>query len=83
MQMSRGMKIDDAKAFVAQRLNVATADLHDPVKMAEVREDLKLGNIQPHSSQPKGIEAKRNIANVLGIEMNSLRASQRRQKGAV
>lgn len=81
MQMSRRMRISDAKAFVAERLNVKVSDLNDPIKMREVREKFRMGNVQPQSGQPKGMEAKQNIARLLGIEMNSLRASERRMHG--
>jgi len=41
--------------------------------MSERREDLKLGLINPPPDSVKGIEAKFHIAELLGIEINSLR----------
>ena len=70
MQMTRGMKIDDAKTYVAGKLNVGVSDLTDPVIMAEVREDLDIGNLSPMPGCAKGIEAKIRIADVLGIDIN-------------
>ena len=70
MQMTRGMKINDAKAYVADKLHVAVSDLSDPVVMMEVREDLDIGSLSPLPGCAKGIEAKIRIANVLDIDIN-------------
>ena len=73
MQMTRGMKIDDAKKYVADKLKVSVSDLTDPVIMTEVREDLDLGSISPLPGCAKGIEAKLRIAEVLDIDINCIR----------
>jgi dimethylamine--corrinoid protein Co-methyltransferase len=73
MQISRGMRIDAAKQYVAQKLNVAVEDLTDPVRMSEVREDLGLGLLHPRENHPKCMEAKFNIARILDIEINSVK----------
>jgi dimethylamine--corrinoid protein Co-methyltransferase len=73
MQMTRGMKIDEAKKYVADRLSVSVVDLTDPVIMTEVREDLDIGSISPLPGCAKGIEAKLRIAEVLGIDINCIR----------
>ena len=70
MQISRGMKIDAAKAYVAEKLGVGVVDLTDPVIMTEVREDLNLGLLHPHAGSPKCMEAKFNIAELLDIDIN-------------
>ena len=70
MQMTRGMKINDAKAYVADKLHVAVSDLSDPVVMMEVREDLDIGSLSPLPGCAKGIEAKIRIANVLDIDIS-------------
>ena len=70
MQMTRGMKIDQAKAYVADKLSLAVSDLTDPVVMTEVREELDIGSVTPMPQCAKGIEAKIRIAEVLGIEIN-------------
>ncbi len=73
MQMTRGMKIVEAKKYVADKLKVSVSDLTDPVIMTEVREDLDIGSISPLPGCAKGIEAKLRIAEVLGIEINCIR----------
>jgi len=47
MQMTRGMKIDQAKAYVADKLSIAVSDLTDPVIMTEIRQDLEIGSMYP------------------------------------
>jgi dimethylamine--corrinoid protein Co-methyltransferase len=73
MQMSRGMRIKQAKEYVAGKLNVSLIELSDPLVMSERREDLSLGLINPAPNSVKGIEAKFHIAELLGVEINSLR----------
>ena len=73
MQMTRGMKIDAAKAYVADKLNISVSDLTDPVIMTEIREDLEIGTMNPLPGCAKGLEAKIRIAEVLGININCIR----------
>jgi dimethylamine--corrinoid protein Co-methyltransferase len=73
MQMSRGMRLREAKEYVAGKLNVSPLELSDPLVMSERREDLKLGLINPSPHSVMGIETKFHIAELLGIEINSLR----------
>ena len=70
MQMSRGMKIKDAKEYVANKLSLSVAEISDPVIMTEVRQDLKLGVISPQAGDALGIEAKCRIAEILDIDIN-------------
>jgi dimethylamine--corrinoid protein Co-methyltransferase len=70
LQMTRGMKIGEAKKYVAGRLGVGLADLSDPVVMTEVRQDLQLGTMSPQPKDARGIEAKFRIAEALGIRVN-------------
>jgi dimethylamine--corrinoid protein Co-methyltransferase len=70
MQIARGMKIDQAKKYVADKLKVAVADLTDPIIMHEARDDLGLGILHPNIRSPKCLEAKFNIARLLDIEIN-------------
>ncbi len=70
MQMARGMKINEAKAYVAGKLGVTVLELTDPIIMTEVRTDLGLGVITPLPGLAKGIEAKFNMARVLDIDIN-------------
>ena len=73
MQMTRGMKIQEAKEYVANKLQVSVSDLTDPVLMSEIRRDLRIGTLHPSALSPKGIEPKVNITEVLGIEINCVR----------
>ena len=73
MQMTRGMRLQEAKKYVAEKLNVSLIELSDPLVMSEKREDLKLGLVNPPPDYVKGIEAKFHIADFLEIEINSLR----------
>lgn len=73
MQMTRGMKIDEAKGYVADKLGIAVSDLTDPVMMTEIREDLEIGSMYPLPGCAKGLEAKIRIAELLGIEINCIR----------
>lgn len=69
MQMTRRMRIKDAKAYVADKLKVSPADLSNEHVMREVREELDIGVITSVPGCAKGIEAKARIANLLGIEI--------------
>ncbi len=78
MQMTRGMKIEEAKKYVADKLGVSVDELTDVVSMAEIRDDLKIGGVYSSMGSPKGIEAKHHISELLGIEINSLRLFKER-----
>ncbi len=73
MQMTRGMKIDEAKAYVADKLSISVSDLSDPVIMTDIRQDLEIGSINPLPGCAKGLEAKIRIAEVLDIDINCVR----------
>ena len=72
MQMTRKMKIAEAKQYVADKLGVAPIDLADEEVMRQVREDLDIGIIISVAGSAKGIAAKCRIAELLGIEINSV-----------
>jgi dimethylamine--corrinoid protein Co-methyltransferase len=82
MEMTRGMRLAQAKAYVADRLGVAAADLSDPVVMGDVREELGLGRITTfeisHPTQAAAIESKFNVERTLGIPINSVRRFRER-----
>ncbi len=80
MQMSRGMKIKEAKEYVASKLRVSVSDLADPVVMSEVREDLDIGRVNALPRVAKGIDAKFRIAKLLGIEINCVNKFKDRVK---
>jgi dimethylamine--corrinoid protein Co-methyltransferase len=73
MQMSRGMRIDEAKAYVANKLKIGVMDLTDPVIMTELRQELGLGTVTPLPRGIKGIEAKFKTAELLGIDINCVK----------
>ena len=77
MQISRGMKIDQAKKYVAEKLQVSVSDLTDPIIMNEVRDDLKLGTLHPRAGSARCMEAKFNIAELLGIDINCVQRFRR------
>ena len=70
MQLNRGMRIDAAKTYVAEKLGVTVADLADTVVMSEVREDLDIGRVNETPDVAKGIDAKFRIAERLDLEIN-------------
>ncbi len=72
MQVSRGMKIDAAKAYVAEKLSISPFDLSDVTRMTELREDLNLGTVISRPGKAKTLEAKFRIAELLGIKINSI-----------
>jgi dimethylamine--corrinoid protein Co-methyltransferase len=78
MQVSRGMRLPEAKKYVAGKLRASVADIADPVKMDEIREDLNLGRVNAIPGAAKGIDAKFRIAEVLGIEINCVNLFKKR-----
>ncbi len=72
MQMT-GMRIAEAKKYVAEKLHVSVLELSDEVVMNEVREDLNLGRVVSHHGKARGIQAKMNISKLLGLELNSVK----------
>ena len=80
MQMSRGMRIQEAKAYVADKLNISVLELADPVIMSEIRDDLQIGMLTPLPGCAKGIEAKFRIADVLDIDINCVQRFKAREQ---
>ena len=76
MQMTRGMRLKQAKAYVAEKLGCAVADLADPIAMHDVRRDLGLGRIPvqelTYATHAGAMEAKFHIAEVLDVPINSV-----------
>ena len=70
LQLNRGMRIDAAKQYVAEKLGVTVADLGDTVVMSDVREDLDIGLVNESPAIAKGIDAKFRIAQLLDMEIN-------------
>jgi len=72
MQMSRRMKLTDAKHYVAEKLKVDVVDLVDEDVMYTLRKDLGIGTVTPEAGGPEGILAKCRVADLLEIEINSV-----------
>lgn len=72
MQMTRKMKINDAKAYVAEKLGIDVFDLTNEDEMRLLREDLNLGTVTSIAGGPKGIRAKKKIAELLDINIRSV-----------
>jgi dimethylamine--corrinoid protein Co-methyltransferase len=78
MQMTRGMRIKEAKKYVAEKLKISVQDVADPVVMAEVREELDIGMVNAVPRVTKGIDAKFRIADILGIDINCVSRFKRK-----
>lgn len=78
VQLAKSMKIDDAKNYVANKLNVSSFDLSDCYVMSEIRQELDLGYPMPAHGTAKGIEAKFKIAKLLGLKINSVERFKRK-----
>ena len=74
MQISKKMKIDEAKAYVAEKLGVTLEELCDNTTMTELRRDLGLGltHVEPCKEENNGLAAKFRIAEKLDIKINSV-----------
>ena len=70
LQLNRGMRIDAAKKYVAEKLGVSVLDLGDTIVMSEVREELDIGRISETPEVAKGIDAKFRIAELLDLKIN-------------
>lgn len=73
LQLNRGMRIDAAKAYVAEKLGVAVSDINDPIVMGEIREDMKIFRISEGQGTVDGIAAKYNIGKLLDLDINCVR----------
>jgi hypothetical protein len=77
MQITRGMRIDEAKTYVAERLGVTPGDLSDPLVMETLRRELQLGSIitfeTTHPTESSAMEAKFRIAELLDLPVNCVR----------
>ena len=72
MQMSRRMKLAEAKHYVAEKLKVDVEDLVDEDVMYALRKDLGIGVVTPQAGGPEGILAKCRVADLLDIDINSV-----------
>ena len=78
MQLNRGMRIEAAKKYVADKLGLSVSDIHDTVVMSEVREDLNIGRVNESPGVAKGIDAKFLISDLLGLKINCVEMFKKR-----
>jgi hypothetical protein len=70
MQLTRKMRLDEAKQYVADKLGISVMDLCDSTVMRRLREELDIGVITAVAGAAKGLEAKARIADLLGVRVN-------------
>ena len=70
VQMTKALKIGEAKKYVAERLKIAVEDLTDPVVMTEVRQELQIGVLTPLPGDARAIEAKLRMAEIMDLKIN-------------
>ena len=72
MQLTKKMKLTEAKKYVADKLEIELLDLTNEEVMRQLREDLGIGTTTSVAGSPKGIRAKLRVAELLGIPINSV-----------
>lgn len=72
MQLTKKMKLTEAKKYVANKLEIGLLDLTNEEVMRQLREDLGIGTTTSVAGSPKGIRAKLRVAELLGIPINSV-----------
>lgn len=68
----KGMKLDQAKEYVADKLGCSVFDLSDSAAMKEIRESLNIGTNLERTNAATGMEAKIKIAKLLDIKIPSV-----------
>lgn len=71
MEFGKNMRIKDAKQYVAKKLGLDVLDIADEFVMRDLREELKIGVVTGVPGATRGIAAKMNIEDLLGIKINS------------
>lgn len=74
LQLSKKMKINEAKEYVASKLGITLEQLADVVTMTDLRAEKRLGVVGLDASFERniGMAAKFNIAEILDIKINSV-----------
>jgi dimethylamine--corrinoid protein Co-methyltransferase len=78
MQLSRKMRLPQAKQYVAEKLGISVLELCDSTVMRRLREELDIGVITAVPGTAKGLEAKARIAELLGVKINCVELMKRR-----
>ena len=73
----QGYKIDDAKKYVADKLNCPVSYLADCAEMKELREELNIGTVQVRPDAGLGIQTKFRIADILDVPINSIKKKKK------
>ena len=72
MQLTRRMKINQAKAYVAKKLDLSVQDLTNETIMSRVRSEKGFSSVIPDHVEYSGIAAKSKIARALDISIHSV-----------
>lgn len=78
MQLAHGMRIREAKEYIAGKLGVSVLELSDPSVMTELRQTLGLGVQEPNLGDITGMAAKIRISEKMGITINSVENFKRK-----
>lgn len=78
LQLNRGMRIDAAKKYVADKLGMSVSDINDPVVMGEVREDLNIFRLSEGQGSTDGMAAKINISRLMDMDINCVNRFKRK-----
>ena len=80
MQMTRKMKLADAKNYVAEKLGISLMDMVDEDVMYPLRQELGIGLVTAEAGGSNGMFAKCKVAELLDIEINSVKRFKSRMK---
>jgi len=72
MQLTKKMKLSEAKKYVAEKLGIELLDLTNEEVLRQLREDLGIGTTTSVAGSPKGIRAKLKVAELLEVPINSV-----------
>ena len=81
MQMTRKMRLPEAKRYVADKLGLSVVDISDSTVMRRLREELDIGVITAVPGAARGLEAKARIADLLDIRINSVERLKAKMQG--
>lgn len=74
----KGMKLNVAKEYVANKLGCTVFDLSDSAAMKEIRESLDIGTVLDRNDASMGMDAKIKIAEILDIKIPSVELFKKR-----
>ena len=76
MQMTRRMKLADAKCYVIDKLGISLGNLVDENVMFTSRTDVVIGVVTPEAGGPEGILDRFKVSELQDIEINSVQIVQ-------